>query len=48
MDKPPASLRPIQPYLMVYKQFLKRDPVMSYYGMLGDGDRPSMQLLFFN
>lgn len=31
-DKAPASLKVMQPYLMLAKQFSKRDPVVAYYG----------------
>ena len=31
-DGPPTALRSLQPYLMVSKQFAKRDPIVSYYG----------------
>ncbi len=31
-EKPPSSLKGVQPYLMVAKQFIQRDPVVAYYG----------------
>ena len=30
----PLALRSLQPYLTIYKQFINRDPIVSYYGML--------------
>jgi len=33
-EGPSSALRAIQPYLLVSKQFAKRDPVVSYYGEL--------------
>ena len=32
-DKAPPGLKTVQPYLMLAKQFTKRDPVVAYYGM---------------
>ena len=30
--KIPAALKPVQPYLLLSKQFAKRDPIITYYG----------------
>lgn len=30
----PPALKTIQPFLVISKQFTKRDPVVSYYGEL--------------
>ena len=35
LGKPPGGLRSIQPFLTIYKQFIKRDPVVSYFGRSG-------------
>ena len=31
-DKLSPALKPIQPFLVIAKQFKKRDPIVSYYG----------------
>ena len=36
LGKPPDTLRSIQPLLTIYKQFMKRDTVVAYYGTLGE------------
>jgi vacuolar protein sorting-associated protein VTA1 len=33
LGKPPGGLRSIQPFLTIYKQFIKRDPVVSYFAL---------------
>ena len=31
-DKLSPALKPIQPFLVIAKQFVKRDPIVAYYG----------------
>lgn len=32
-EKVPPALKSVQPYLVVAKQFSKRDPIVAYYGI---------------